>query len=400
MTTRRWTRWTAVALAARGRPRRGPSRPRGGGARDDPALAGVDPPRDRRRRLGEADGEHRRPEPGGAGGRARADDSAAERPHRARDRRGPGGRRPAEGHRAPGRGGLGRRRGRRGLSAAGLRPDLGAADPARRTRDRVRTGPPGGRRRPLQAERAPGALALALRRRGRDRRDPRRGGRDLRRAARPGPVRPGRRHAAARHHPPRPPGYRQDAARESRRGGGRGTVLQRLRLRVRGGVRRPRLQARPRALRRGAQGGAVGRLHRRDRRSREPAHGACLVRRAGADPRPAADRDGRLRDPRHAAGGRAGVDEPHPGPRPGPGALGALRSQDRRGAAGQGGAPGDPRRPPARPSAVAGHRLPDHRRLHGRHGRRRSGGTLQRGLLRGGPGRAPTRSPSRTSGGR
>ena len=110
----------------------------------------------------------------------------------------------------------------------------------------------------------------------------------------------------------------------------RGSVLLHLWLRLRRDVRRRRRLARPRPVRAGEAGGAVHRLHGRDRRGRPPSRRRTRrrPRRARADAEPAPRRDGRVR-----AEGQHHPDrghEPARHPRPGAAAPGALRPADRR----------------------------------------------------------------------
>ena len=198
----------------------------------------------------------------------------------------------------------------------------------------------------------------------------------------------GRRRAAQGDHPPRPARDREDAARARRRGRGRGPVLQRVGLGVRRGLLGARLQARS---------APCSRRRARPRRrwststrstpsaAGAPGHASSGEREQTLD-QLLSEMDGFANDPATPGGG-ARLDEPAGGPRPGPDALGAVRPQDRGRAARPRGPAGDPRRPPARASAVAGHRRRRHRRLHGGHGGGRSGRAVQRGLVRGGPGR-------------
>ncbi len=134
-----------------------------------------------------------------------------------------------------------------------------------------------------------------------------------------------------------PAGHGQDAARP--RGGGRGggALLQPLRLRVRGDVRRRGRRPRARPLRAGHRQGAVHHLHRRAGRHRqEPQRGGRRwPRRARADAQPAPGGDGRLRQPRRPHHPRG--HQPAGDPRQRADAPGPLRP------AGAGGPPGQAR---------------------------------------------------------
>ena len=189
--------------------------------------------------------------------------------------------------------------------------------------------------------------------------------------------------------------HRQDAARpRGRRRGGRAVLLD-LRLRLRRDVRRRRRLARPRPVRAGQAGGAVHRLHGRDRRRRPPPRRRPRrrPRRARADPEPAPRRDGRVR-----AEGQHHPDrghEPARHPRPGAAAPGPLRPPDRR-------RPARPQRPPQDPrgaregQAARVRGRPRHaRRRHARLHRRRPREPRQRGRAA----RRPPRQEGRAAGG-
>ena len=95
----------------------------------------------------------------------------------------------------------------------------------------------------------------------------------------------------------RPAGHRQDAAGPGGGRRGRRALLLHLRVGFRRDVRRRRRAPGPRPVRAGQGGRARHRVRRRDRRRGPPARRRPRrrPRRAGADPQPAARRDGRLR---------------------------------------------------------------------------------------------------------
>src|SRR5205809_861840 len=89
----------------------------------------------------------------------------------------------------------------------------------------------------------------------------------------------------------------QDSSRARGRRRGEGAVFLDLGLRVRRDVRRRGRRESPRSVRAGAAEGAGDHLHRRARRARPGARRLRIrrARREGADPEPAAGRNGRLR---------------------------------------------------------------------------------------------------------
>ena len=191
--------------------------------------------------------------------------------------------------------------------------------------------------------------------------------------------------------------HRQDAARpRGRRRGGRAVLLD-LGLRLRRDVRRRRRLARPRPVRAGQAGGAVHRLHGRDRRRRPSPRRRPRrrPRRARADAEPAPRRDGRVR-----AEGQHHPDrghEPARHPRPGAAAPRPLRPADRR-------RPARPQRPPQDPrgaregQAARVRGRPRHaRRRHARLHRRRPREPRQRGRAARRPPRQEGRASRRSS---
>ena len=114
---------------------------------------------------------------------------------------------------------------------------------------------------------------------------------------------------------------------------------------------------------------AVGPAPRRRARRR--------TRRAGADPQPAAGRDGRLRVQRRRHPDRR--DQPARRARSGAAPAGPVRPPDRGGRAGRAGPGGDPPGPHPEDSARRRRAARGHRQGHARHGRRRPGQSGQRG---------------------
>ena len=183
------------------------------------------------------------------------------------------------------------------------------------------------------------------------------------------PLEPEEVPAARRAHPQgraaaRAPRVRQDAARPRGRRRGQRAVLLHERVGVRRDVRGPGRRPRARAVPAGQGEGAGAGLPRRDRHDRQGSRGrercrARRARRAGADPEPAARRDGRLRrlEGRH----HHGRDEPPRRARPRARATRPVRPAGSRRPARPEGPRGDPAR--ARPRRGA---LPQRRAAHDR----------------------------------